>query len=253
MRGSAFMIVAAFGAAACTGDLDPEWQLDHDRIVAVRATPSRIPAGGQAVLDGLVAVKGGMTGVAQPEAAEVAPTAPPAFTGAVVLSNGHWVVNAPSEDVIENARQELGLADGTPVPLDVGIAFTNSLGAPMAALKTVYVDDMADNPTLGAVTVNGAAVAPTDSLTVPYNIDVPLTVDEDPTWDVEWYSSCGSLLDDNELSARIHVNPKDPIYGQLGVVVRDTLGGVVWQLWPITTTGVPSTDVPKSPTARVLP
>jgi len=25
---------------ACAGDIDPEWQLDHTRIVAVRATPA---------------------------------------------------------------------------------------------------------------------------------------------------------------------------------------------------------------------
>jgi len=36
---------------ACGGDVDPPWQLDHDRIVAVRATPPHIAAGETATLD----------------------------------------------------------------------------------------------------------------------------------------------------------------------------------------------------------
>ena len=59
---------------------------------------------------------------------------------------------APTEDVLVTARMQLGLAAGVPVPLDVGIAFTSSTGAPLPAIKTVYLDDSADNPTLGTVT-----------------------------------------------------------------------------------------------------
>ncbi|HSR95739.1 MAG TPA: hypothetical protein VLM79_01660, partial [Kofleriaceae bacterium] len=44
--------------AACTDDLDPPWQLDHDRIIAVRATPPQIAAGDRAVVDALVGTKG---------------------------------------------------------------------------------------------------------------------------------------------------------------------------------------------------
>ena len=35
-------------------------------------------------------------------------------------------------------------------------------------------------------------------------------------------------------AAYLRVEPEDPHYGKLGVVVRDALGGVAWRLWPIT-------------------
>jgi hypothetical protein len=236
VRSAALILVAAAG---CVGDLDPRWQLDHDRIVAVRATPSRIPPGARAGLDGLVAVKNGVTAVAQPLGAEVAPTAPAALAGSVIEDANGWAVIAPSEDVLVQARVELGLAAGVPVPLDVGIAFASSTGAPLVAIKTVFLDDSADNPTIGAVTLAGAPVGPDDSLSVPFDLDVPLTVDEDTPIAVSWLTSCGTLTDDDEHAATLQVQPKDSTSGQLAVVVRDTLGGVAWQLWPITTTGVP--------------
>ena len=31
------LVIAAL-ATACFGDIDPEWQLDHDRVVAVRTS-----------------------------------------------------------------------------------------------------------------------------------------------------------------------------------------------------------------------
>jgi hypothetical protein len=33
--------------------------------------------------------------------------------------------------------------------------------------------------------------------------------------------------------AYLRVEPEDPHQGTLGVVVRDTAGGVAWQFWPI--------------------
>jgi hypothetical protein len=245
-------VAAAGGSTGCIGDLDPQWQLDHDRIIAVRATPSRIPQLGRAALDGFVAVKGGNPTVAQPLAAEVSPTSVAALTSTpniVIQENGTWYVQTPNEETLDQARTQLGLDPGTPVPIDVGLAFADSDGNQMVAIKTVYADDSADNPTLGAVTLDAAPVAPADALTIAYDLDQPLTIDEDPTWQVNWMTSCGSLLDDDEHDARIHVYTGDPITGEVAVIVRDTLGGVVWNAWPITTTGVPPDDKPKSPTA----
>jgi hypothetical protein len=53
----------ALAATGCVEDLDPPWQLDHDRIVAVRATPPAIEAGGRAELDALISLKGVGTSV----------------------------------------------------------------------------------------------------------------------------------------------------------------------------------------------
>ena len=50
-------VILALLAVGCGGDLDPEWQLDHDRVIAVRATPPSIVAGGRSELDGLIAGK----------------------------------------------------------------------------------------------------------------------------------------------------------------------------------------------------
>jgi hypothetical protein len=41
------------------------------------------------------------------------------------------------------------------------------------------------------------------------------------------------MHDDDEHAAFLHVLPKDPLEGELAVVVRDIAGGVVWQVWPI--------------------
>ena len=46
------------GRPGCTDDVDPPWQLDHDRIVAVRATPPRIASGETARLDVLRRAQG---------------------------------------------------------------------------------------------------------------------------------------------------------------------------------------------------
>ena len=42
----------------CDADIDEAWQLDHDRIIAVRATPPRIPSGAESTIDALVGRKG---------------------------------------------------------------------------------------------------------------------------------------------------------------------------------------------------
>src|SRR6185436_1345398 len=87
----------------CTDDSDPPWQLDHDRIIAVRATPPRIAAGDQAVVDMLVGFKG-----------------------------------APIAERPPAARSELGLPAGAPVPLKVR---AGDAGHGLFALKTVWLGD----------------------------------------------------------------------------------------------------------------
>src|SRR4029079_15048087 len=51
-------IAVAFWSAGCPGARDPPWQLDHDRIIAVRATPPGIAAGDKSTLDALIGTKG---------------------------------------------------------------------------------------------------------------------------------------------------------------------------------------------------
>ena len=103
--------------AACGGDVDPPWQLDHERVVAVRATPPHVPSGATSQLDALVAHKGAMTEVVAPEAITV--VSPMALADTAISGA---TITAPDEAHLAAARAELGLAAGAPVPLELGAA-----------------------------------------------------------------------------------------------------------------------------------
>jgi hypothetical protein len=216
------IVVIASVLAACAGNVDPRWQLDHDRIVAVRATPSHIPAGASATIDGLVAHAGASTDVE-------APTIVGALGPLASAVQPDGTIVAPSDDVLDGERARLDLPAGAPVPLQLGMEF----GA-LEATKTIYLGDAVDDPPLPAIAIAGAP--PGDSLAIAFDTDVPLAADADPTWMVSWLSSCGTLHDDDEHAAFVHVKPGDSTSGQLAVVVRDTAGGVVWSVWPIAST-----------------
>jgi hypothetical protein len=219
-------LLLAPALAGCIDGIDPIWQLDHDRIVAVRATPPHIAPGASATFDALIAHKGAPTDVEPAVFVTVADPQDLAFT---VANN---MVTAPDAAVLDNERAELGLDPGIPVPLDVIVTFPDSNGIKLIAKKTVYLGDSADNAaSVGNVTVGGDP--PPASLTVPIDVDVHLDIDADPTAAVNWLSSCGTMHDDDEHAAFLHVLPKDPLEGELAVVVRDIAGGVVWQVWPI--------------------
>ena len=130
--------------AACGGDLDPPWQLDHDRIIAVRATPPAIVAGARSEIDGFVAVKGSTTIQQPPEAALV--ISPESLASAVAPDNGKWVVTAPGEDQLAAVRVELGLGTAEPIPLQLGVSYA---GQTLVAVKTLRLGVAADNPVLG--------------------------------------------------------------------------------------------------------
>jgi hypothetical protein len=208
--------------AGCAGDIDPQWQLDHDRIVAVRATPPHLAMPGDtAQLDLLVGHKGAMTTEQPPDLATV--ITPASLAGAVSGAT----VTAPSDAQLAAARTELKIADGMPVPLTIGV----SAGA-FAAIKTVWLGEAGDNPVLADLTVSG--VPPGTELVVPPDMDVRLFVTaDDSNLVVNWLTSCGTMHDFDLHSAYLHVLPADPQTGELAIVVRDSSGGVAWQTWPI--------------------
>ncbi|HUJ57374.1 MAG TPA: hypothetical protein VLX92_02745 [Kofleriaceae bacterium] len=223
--------VVLVACAGCLSGIDPEWQLDHDRIVAIRATPPHIPLGGTSTLDGLIAHKGEPTDLEQPIAAG-APTAVEGLGDAVTFDGQHWNVAGFNEAQLDQARLDLGLAAGAPVPLDVIVQFADSGGVQLVGKKTVWLGDSADNPaSVGDVQVGGTP--PGASITIPSDVDVPLSTDTDTANMVDWLTSCGTMHDDDEHAAFVHVQPSDSHAGELALVVRDPLGGVVWQVWPI--------------------
>ncbi|HTJ46632.1 MAG TPA: hypothetical protein VL463_31215, partial [Kofleriaceae bacterium] len=178
---------------ACVSEGDPRWQLDHDRIVAVRATPAHIPSGARATLDALVAHAGAPTDVEVPVVVG-APTAPPSLAGALQPDGS---IVAPDAAALDQARAELGIPGGVPVPLEVIARFGD-----LAAQKTIYLGDAADNPTMPAITIDHApAPASGEMITIAFDRDVPMAVDADAMARVSWLTSVGTMHDDDEHAA----------------------------------------------------
>jgi hypothetical protein len=216
-------IVAVLALAACADDIDPPWQLDHDRIIAVRATPPHIPAGASTTIDLLVGHKGAPTTEQPPDLVRV--VSPMSLAGA---AGGGATITAPDEQALAVARTELGLPPGAPVPLQIGVSSGGLL-----ATKIVWLGDSADNPVLSGLLINGAP-PPAADISVGVKVDVPLFVEADDAKDiVTWLTSCGTMHDFDLHSAYLRVEPDDPQTGELAVVLRDDKGGVVWQRWQI--------------------
>jgi hypothetical protein len=216
--------------AACDADLDPPWQLDHDRIVAVAATPPGIAPGEKSELSALVAFAGGDVVEMAPDKALV--VSPMSLQSVLRPEGGKWGVTAPTEDQqLVAARDELGLAAGVPVPIVVGVSYGMDT---LFATKSIVIGVAATNPPLGAIAVNGAD-APATEIVVGKLVDVPLSVAANPeTQDVNWLTSCGTMHDFDLPDAYLRVEAEDPVEGQLVVVVRDrATGGVVWRVWSI--------------------
>ena len=110
-----FAIVAQL--AACNGDPDPEWQLDHDRIIRTRATPLPIALAAARRLDGLNAHAGGQGDPAR--ALAIAKPSSPAST--LTREGADWIVTAPAEAQLVEARPELALPKDAPVPIVIGV------------------------------------------------------------------------------------------------------------------------------------
>ncbi|HEY5926864.1 MAG TPA: hypothetical protein VIV11_34495 [Kofleriaceae bacterium] len=223
----------------CNSDLDEPWELQHDRIIAVRATPPRILPGEQSTIDLLLGYE--MMPVAQrgPDLAQV--VSPMSLMDTLAPDGGQWIVTAPSEERLAAARVELELEPGAPVPLQIGVAVTWPYevaavdGRTFAATKTVWLGETASNPELVGMLVNGDAPGDHGSeLIVPNEGKIPLFVEADDRVDiVNWLTSCGEMHDFDLHSAYLLVPPETPQDGELAVVLRDERGGVSWRVWPI--------------------
>ena len=229
---TAFAAIASFAALAtgCTSDVDEQWQLDHDRIIAVRATPPRIQPGETSEVDLLIGVKGGHPFEAAPELATV--ISPQSLASTLAPAAGKWVVTAPSAAQLAAARTELGLAVDAPVPLVVGTSYA---GQTLLATKTVYLGETLANPSLDSLLVDGAAAPTTRTMSIGILVDVPLSVTvADENLDiVNWLTSCGTMHDFDLPRGYLRVEKDDPTTGDLAVVVRGSKGGVAWRVWPI--------------------
>jgi hypothetical protein len=216
-------------AAGCTGDVDPPWQLDHDHVIAVRVTPPGLASGEVAELDALLGTKGAPPTEVDPETVEV--VSPTSLSGSLGRVGARWTVTHPPDDQLAAARDELGLDAGAPVPLRLRAVFAPS---GLVAFKILTLGEHADNPVLGPILIDGVDASTATQIVVAPGTDVPLAVDFDDTFGVNWLTSCGTMHDFDLAVAYLRVEPADPQSGTLAVVVRDAVGGVTWQQWPIT-------------------
>ena len=206
--------------------LDPQWQLSHDRIIAVRATPPHLANPGDvSVIDALLGRKNASPIEQSPDGVQV--ISPPSLAGTLANANGVWTVTAPAD--LSAARAELHLAADAPVPLQLGVGFT---ATKLAATKVVVLGDAGENPTLDNLVIDGAA--PVDPISVAALTDIPMSLTaDDTTEDVNWLSSCGTMHDFDLAKSYLRVEAPDPQSGQIGVVLRNGKGGVAWQFWSI--------------------
>lgn len=222
---SVYALVLAFG---CTGDTDPPWELDHDRIIAVRATPPQIPAGEQAVLDALIGAKGAPVAERPPDHATV--VSPASLAGALTQDAARWVVTAPGGEALADVRNELGLPENALVPLEIRVAYA---GGSLLAIKTVWLGGTAVNPAITGVEIDRASATATELVVAPLQ-DIPLSIGlDDAHHDVTWLSSCGTVHDFDLPNAYLRIEADDATSGEFAIVVRDSSGGVSWQVWSI--------------------
>lgn len=229
----ALLVIVLVG---CNSDLDEPWQLEHDRIIAVRATPPRILPGEQSTIDLLLGFETGPVAERGPDLATVVSPMSLADT----LEVGTWQVTAPSEAKLAAVRTELGLPDGAPVPLQIGVAVAwptpvaSPDGRNFGATKTIWLGESATNPELTGMLINGNDAPAGTEIVVPKEDKVPLYVEADDSVDiVNWLTSCGEMHDFDLHSAYLMVLPDQPQEGELAVVKRDDRGGVTWRVWPI--------------------
>jgi hypothetical protein len=224
---------------ACNVDIDPPWQLAHDRIIAVRADPPGIASGQQSRIDLLVGFETQPVATRAPDVAMI--VSPESMADVMAVEAGSWIVTAPGDERIAAARAELGLPPEAPVPLRVGVAaaWPNPVMSPnpagFGAIKTVWLGESRPNPELVGLLINGVEPPPEgETIVVPKDTSVPLYIEADDSKDiVNWLTSCGEMHDFDLHAAYLTVGPDDPQLGEIAVVLRDERGGVVWRVWPI--------------------
>jgi hypothetical protein len=232
------LVVAALVLAGCE-DTVPVWQLDNDRIIAVRATPPHIPAGASATLDALVTRMGQGPSVAQPTSAAPArlrpdEPPPPALASLISKVGDQWVVSAPDESTLATVRAMLGLSDVAPIPFLIEVTCEFGSGT-LRATKVVMLGQTGDNPVLGEVTVGGAPAA--DGTVIAKDTDVALHASAGETDEVDWLTSVGELSDEDDPDAMLRYDstaePPSSAMGHLAVVMRDDGVGVTWAYWTV--------------------
>lgn len=222
----------------CIDPIDPRWTLDHDHVVAARATPPRIRSGEGTDLHALVAHVDGPVTVENPMTAEVSGQSA-AMARSLVQEDGVWRLRAPDAETLASVRPLLGLPEDAPIPVDVILTFPNvspvatnrAAGPPFRVKKTVWLGEPSQNPELPPIMIGDVPAG--DEVVVPVGEDTYISVDVAEGIRVNWLTNVGSLFQDDVARAFVRVLPEDRKTGELVVVIRDNEGGVAWRVFPM--------------------
>jgi hypothetical protein len=216
---------------ACAEVAEP-YQLDHPRVIAVRAEPAALAPDAVARLDVLATGVDGPRVVA-PSALRVAIAAPAAgfmAADAVTVAADGWHLRAPSAEAIAGARAALGLTPDQ--PLAVPLTFTTVIdGVTLTADKWVGLGAAAANPQIAAITVDGVDAAAV-AVVVGARPRLGVRHDAGAAGVVRWLSSVGDLEDYQRPEAVLAADAD--ARGAIVSVVRDRAGGVAWTIVPAT-------------------
>jgi hypothetical protein len=223
-------IALGFGTTGCE-DVPQAFDLDHARIMAIRAEPPALAPEATAAIDVLFTDSTIEPRVAAPDAIEIRlPAEAAAFADYLVRTADGWRLTAPDAATIDTIRASLGLAAGDPlaVPLELELATADG---PLTAVKLVAIGAAAANPAAPAIMIDG-----TPGAAVQTGIDAALaaspTAGDDHVY--RWFSSVGELDGFTRPTATLSPEIEPPrTTGHLAVVVRDAAGGVAWTIVPV--------------------
>jgi hypothetical protein len=209
------LLLLAGGLGGCIDQIDPRWTLDHDHVIAARATPPRVRVGEPTNLDALVAHEGGPVTVENPMTVEVVSAPPESELRADVPFPVQVLLTVPNKHPVANNR---------------------AAQPPFRVKKTVWLGEPSDNPVVPPIVVGDAVLAAEDDaaeVVVPIGTDTYVSVDVPDGIRVNWLTNVGSLFQDDVARAFVRVQPDDKLAGQLVVVLRDNDGGVAWRVLPM--------------------
>lgn len=212
--------------AACTTatPVPPEaWQLDQDRVIAVRAMPPGLAPGEHGLVDALIAHAGGPTTIETPYSLNAAHSP---LSGTVNYLFDHFELIAPDEATLADARTQLGIAPGAPIPLEVEADFETHT---FITQRTVLLGDQLDNADLGAITIAGEPAGSKTMISLARDSVISLSAEMGT---VRWLTSCGELAESDEPAAVLHT--RAPCTGELVVVGRDpATTGTAWRVFAL--------------------
>jgi hypothetical protein len=216
-------------SAGCT-DFSQPWELDHARVLAVRAAPPGISAGQTSELSALVL----RPDLSIAEISAVSITIDEPYDRLLMPATSAKVA-AAEEEVVTQARAllELDPAESIQVPVNVKISLMDPAAEnqELVSVKTVRVGGSTENPAIPTIAVNGSAVA--TGVQTPINFvklqEYTLEANAGSSTEVTyaWFTSRGELkLSEAQLS-KLKVDTVGS--GTVLVIARDKLGGVAWR------------------------